>query len=63
MVYEFDWHACEKLYDVNNGKQIFVSAPKFEILIVIHYDKSMKSRIAAKTLRRDYKLCDRGGLK
>ena len=43
---------------MNNGKQIFASAPKFDICIINHFDKSLKWRIAAKTLRRDYKLCD-----
>ena len=41
---------------MNNRKQIFVSVPEFDIIIIEDFDKRMKQRNAAKTLRRDYKL-------
>ncbi len=47
---------------MNNRKQIFVSVPEFDIIIIEDFDKRMKQRNAAKTLRRDYKLYHRGDL-
>ena len=41
---------------MNNRKQNFVSVPEFDIIIIEDFDKRMKQRNAAKTLRRDYKL-------
>ena len=41
---------------MNNRKKNFVSVPEFDIIIIEDFDKRMKQRNAAKTLRRDYTL-------